>query len=927
MKQQYVQARSFDAEHRNRHHLGSLLLLGSLLMLGACGGGAGNSENPNLGAGSGNNTYTGPAPLNNDVQSFRVQLWENIRGTNRCGSCHDAGGQGQGDFANNSNVNTAYAAANNVVNLNEPATSRMVTIFSGSGHFCWEGNQSACAAQLEIWITNWANDLNGSGGRQIQLSAPNDQEPSPAMSFPELVPASYYSGNNGVNIHNIVRMHCAGCHVPPGEATEGAPRQPYFAVGNTQDSYDAARTAPLINLAVPTLSRFYTRLATDGHRCWDAGNGVSCADSAAAMLNAINYFITNGIPAPDTTELDTMITSRAVSLFEDGIVASGGNRYEASQIALYEFKEGSDPLITDRTLIIDRSGISPAMNLTLSGEEGTDYEWLGSWGIRFITANAKAQASTSTSAKLQQMIGSTGEYSIETWIIPSNVAQEDANIVSYSGGPDARNFTLAQTMYNYEAYNRNSSTETDANGMPLLTTDGSGREVAQAAQQHVVLTYDPVFGRRIYVNGRQVENIPDPVEAAGLSNWNNSFALVLGNEISLNRPWQGTIRHLAIYNRALTEAQINQNFDIGVGQKYFLMFDISHHLGADCRGPDPNPSVDDPIRDPDHAPYCFIYMEAAQFDNASFLFNAPRFVHLNDSNVTPAAITIRGMRIGINGREATVGQAYAGLNEVIDNRYVTGVGQQLSSIGTIIPLENGPNPPSGSGISPDQIFLSFEQLDSAIPTRSYVEDFPITPQAMNPAAASDVGIHTFEEINATMAALTGVSRTVNAINLNRNIDGGSTDGTYTKVIQGLPSAPAPQGFVPAHQMSVTQLAITYCNELLDGRGTIAPGSYFPGVTFNGSTQPDLAFTPAQRDLIIEPLVQRLLNVDGITELTTMPNADVVRTHLHNLIAGDGADITGLNATCSGSNCGFDRTMTIIKATCATAVASAPMLLK
>lgn len=918
MIQQHIQAQAFDRGAGIPRKLKTGLLLGLLLLLGACGGGADNSENPNFGAGAGNNSYAGPAPANSDVQSFRVQLWENIRGQNRCGSCHDAGGQGQGDFANNSNVNTAYAAANNVVNLNDPAASRMVTIFSGSGHFCWEGNQSACAAQLEIWITNWANDLNGSGGREIQLSAPQDQNPSPAMSFPDTVPASYYTGNGGVNIHNIVQTHCAGCHVP-NNASEGMPQQPYFAVGTTQDSYDVARTVPLINLAVATQSRFYTRLATDGHRCWDAGSGVSCADSAAAMLNAINYFIDNGIAEPDTAELDTMLSSRAVSLFEDGIAASGGNRYEASQIALYEFKEGSGDTI------IDRSGVSPAINLTLSGTAGTDYEWLGSWGVRFMTANAKAQGSTATSAKLQQMISSTGEYSIEAWVIPSNVVQEDANIVSYSGGPDVRNFTLAQTMYNYEAYNRNSSTDTDANGAPLLTTDPDD-EVAQAAQQHVVLTYDPVNGRRIYVNGRLIDNIPDPVEAAGLSNWNNSYALVLGNEISLNRPWQGTIRHLAIHNRALTDAQITQNFDVGVGQKFFLMFDISHHLGDDCRGPDPNPSVDDPIRNPDHDPYCFIYMEAAQFDNASFLFNAPKFVHLNDANVTPAAITIRGMRIGINGREATAGQAYASLNTVINDRYVTGTGQVLSTIGTIIALENGPNP--SGGVSPDQIFLSFEQLGSATPSKSYVENFSTTPEALNPAAASDVGIHTFEEINASMAALTSVSRTVNAINLNRNIDGGSTDGTYTKVIQGLPSAPAPQGFVPAHQMSVTQLAISYCNELVDGRGAVAPGTFFSGVTFDGSSNPNLAFTSeAERNLIIGPLLERILNDDSGTELATMPDTSVVRTHLHNLMAGDGADITGLNATCGGGACGFARTMTIIKSTCAAAVASAPMLLK
>lgn len=900
-----------------KRQLAAILALTGALALTACGGGASNSTNPNLTGGSGGSTYSGPAPANADVQSFRVQLWENIRGDNRCGSCHDVGGQGSAFFANNSNINDAYTVANTLVNLSDPATSRLVTKFTGTGHFCWESSQSACATQLEIWITNWANDRNGAGGREIQLTAPADENPSPAMSFPTAVPAAYYSGNSGVNIHTIVQTHCSGCHVP--NATLGAPQQPYFAVSDNQLSYDTARGVPLITLSANTetrkQSRLYTRLATDGHRCWEAtpGNGVSCSESAAVMLNAINYFIDNGIPAPDTSELSTMISSKAVSLFEDGIVASGGNRYEASQIAYYEFKLGSGDTI------LDRSGVSPAMNLTLNGVEGTDYEWLGSWGVKFNTDNAKAQASTSTSQKLYNMISSTGEYTIEAWVIPGNVAQEDANIVSYSGGPDTRNFTLGQQMYNYEVYNRNTSLTTDSNGMPLLSTDDSGLEVAQAAQQHVVVTYDPTNGRRIYVNGNLVPGIPDSVEAAGLTNWNSSYALVLGNEISLNRPWQGTIRLLAVHNRALSSDQIKQNFDVGVGQKFFLLFNVSQHLsGFNCQGPGGES-------------YCFIVMEVAQFDNYSFLFNSPKFISLNDSAATPAGIRIKGMRIGINGREVSNGQAYAGLDVCVNGTcaptnaaYVTGTGAQLSTIGTIVALQNGPNPAIGSGLSPDQLFLTFEQLGNAVPSKSYVENFPTTPDLIVPASVSDVMLHTFEQINASLATMTDVARTNTAINRNSDIDGGNADtnGTYTKVVQGMPSAPEVTGFVPAQQMSITQLAISYCNELVDGNGTTAPGTFFPSITFS-ATQPTLAFaSDAERDLVIDPLLARLINKDAsAADLTNMPDPATVKTVLRNLM-------DQLNDTdCNASACTVTRAKTIIKSTCAAAMASAPMLLQ
>ena len=911
-----------------KRQLAAILALTSALVLTACGGGASNNQNPSITGGGGGPTYNGPAPANSDVISFRVQLWENIRGEGRCGSCHDAGGQGGNDFANNSNVNLAYDAANTVVNLSDPASSRMVTKFNGSGHFCWENSQSACQAQLELWITNWANDLNGSGGRTIQLTAPADETPTPARVFPATVPTTYYSGNGGINIHTLVTTYCSGCHV--SNPTQSAlPISPLFAVGTAgdpvtaQQSYDAARGVPLINLSVANASRFYTRLVEDGHNCF----GASCAEAADEMLQAINYFMT-AIPTPDMTELNSMVTSRAVSLFEDGIAASGGNRYEASQIALYEFKIGSG------NTIIDRSGVSPSMNLTLSGTEGTDYTWLGSWGVTFKTDNAKAKSLSSNSTKLRNMIGSTGEYSIEAWVVPANVTQEDANIVSYSGGATSRNFTLGQHLYQYEMFNRNSANESE-NGEPQMLTDDNDEDL-QASLQHVVVTYDPINGRRFYVNGNFTADL-DPDPTGELNNWDSTYSLILGNESDNSRPWKGTIRLLSIHNRALTLDQVKQNYDVGVGQKFFLLFDVSQHLGAECKGPDPDTSTG-----LDYAPYCFIVMDVSQFDNYSFLFNAPKFININDVNnasAVPTALHIKGMRIGINGREVSNGQAFANLDVCVNGSacsatstnvpYTVGTGASLSSIGTIIALDHGPNPTPSSGLQPDQIFLTFEKLSSITPSKSYAESYPITPDPMpTPTIATDVTMRTFEEINASLAAMTGISRTVTAINFDNSIDGTGANGTYTQVIQSLPSSANIKSFVPANQMGVTQLAISYCDQLVEN--TTAGHAFFDQLTFDGVSQPNLGFSsPTDRNKVIDPLLAHVLNYDGSTELSTMPPVSTVRADLDALMAGGtigGATVTGLNTGC-GTTCGYAATKKIIKATCAAAMASSPMLLK
>ena len=109
------------------------------ILAGCSSGGAPTVVNPVTTAPPVSN-YTGPASANADVQAFRINLWENIKANNRCGGCHNAGGQTP-MFARNDDVNLAYTAANTVVNLTMPDQSRLVTKVA-SGHNCWL--QSAC---------------------------------------------------------------------------------------------------------------------------------------------------------------------------------------------------------------------------------------------------------------------------------------------------------------------------------------------------------------------------------------------------------------------------------------------------------------------------------------------------------------------------------------------------------------------------------------------------------------------------------------------------------------------------------------------------------------------------------------------------------------------------------------------------------------
>jgi hypothetical protein len=148
--------------------IGAVLV--SLTLLTSCGGGASTSENPQTTNNSGSvnaSSYTGPVALTTDIRAFQVNVWDPLRATNRCGACHFVGGQSP-TFARQDDVNLAYADVGGLVDLDAPASSRLVTKVGG-GHNCWLTSNAACATIVQNYIEDWANGVAG-GQREIQLA-------------------------------------------------------------------------------------------------------------------------------------------------------------------------------------------------------------------------------------------------------------------------------------------------------------------------------------------------------------------------------------------------------------------------------------------------------------------------------------------------------------------------------------------------------------------------------------------------------------------------------------------------------------------------------------------------------------------------------------------------------------------------------------
>ena len=72
----------------------------------------------------------------------------------------------------------------------------------------------------------------------------------------------------------------------------------------------------------------------------------------------------------------------------------------------------------------------------------------------------------------------------------------------------------------------------------------------------------------------------DPIATDVLINWNPNYTFVLGNETSNNRLWLGQIKLVAIFDRALTPAQILQNYQAGAVDKFTLRFGLDDWLDA-----------------------------------------------------------------------------------------------------------------------------------------------------------------------------------------------------------------------------------------------------------------------------------------------------------------------------------------------------------
>jgi hypothetical protein len=223
-------------------------------------------------------------------------------------------------------------------------------------------------------------------------------------------------------------------------------------------------------------------------------------------------------------------------------------------LVLYLFDEGTGDTVHDV------SGVGAPIDLRMQPIDGNAHplQWLGK-GLRIIKPTILKSSVPAT--RLINALKASNAFTIEAWVkraesIP--IDRSPGRIVTLSGDIVHRNFTLGQ-LFEDRWQVRLRTTDTDEDGVRL----GDGRPAYQDIDLvpelcHVAYTRDTTGKIRFYLNGTDPAPGLRPEITGDFSNWAD-YELALANELSYGRPWLGEYYLIAIYNRALSRAEVQKN--------------------------------------------------------------------------------------------------------------------------------------------------------------------------------------------------------------------------------------------------------------------------------------------------------------------------------------------------------------------------------
>ncbi|MBN1145383.1 MAG: fibronectin type III domain-containing protein, partial [Bacteroidales bacterium] len=313
---------------------------------------------------------------------------------------------------------------------------------------------------------------------------------------------------------------------------------------------------------------------------------------------AVNPSLTTAITlsANDTAFTDSSLVSSTTYFYTIKAINKGGqsslsNKNVATTLSQAELKRVKNGLITYYNfgfnpdyIIYDQSGYGDPLNLHILNRSVINWNKDNTIDIMNNTAVVSLEPAT----KIIDAVKQTNEFTFECWLKPTEpFIGADSRIASISSDNDELGFALDQwysrseSEQDFEYSVRLQTASTVTSGYPEYNSDLSQSYINL---QHLVYTRDHFGKETLYLNGNKSS---EGFRPSNLDTWKSNYYLRLGNESDMNHSWTGSFYSVAIYNRALSEAEVAINKSAGPCDS-IQVADISYNLELY-----PNPAPDE----------------------------------------------------------------------------------------------------------------------------------------------------------------------------------------------------------------------------------------------------------------------------------------------------------------------------------------------
>jgi len=394
-----------------------------------------------------------------------------------------------------------------------------VVTFSGGTVALYRNGQLFGAEQRGGDLSNWESGYTLLFGNEVEGERP---------WIGELYTVAIYG--RGLSDEEIARNFAAGSN--PAGSAGGANRAPLVDAGPERL---LIRPESLVNLAGYALDDGLPSGSLEvGWRMIEGPSEVEWEDEVQPYGPArfrvpgeyrLELRASDGV---ETTASETTVRVVATS------------RVDQELLAFYTLTEGFGDTAADHS----GANAAPALELV----DGA--RWLEGGNGVYLPEEGRLQ-SASGAEDLRHALVARNAFTFEVWAQPADLVQYEATLLAFSERSYRdKNFGLAQDREGLMAHLRTG--EAKDNGQPSLRAPDTFR----SGLSHYAATWDGEM-LRLYRDGEMVEARP---REGDLNDWNPELPLVIGAEGDGHHGWTGEVHLVAVYGRALNEAELRRNY-------------------------------------------------------------------------------------------------------------------------------------------------------------------------------------------------------------------------------------------------------------------------------------------------------------------------------------------------------------------------------